>query len=105
MNINPYMDELRQWLDDNCVEYVVDDSEDETDEWSGAVLHVERTEFRGCDGRAFSVLFAWIRDEDDVKRFLTTHGKFGYVDVTVGDGEPYAATADEVIEDAFGRCR
>ena len=103
MNIHPEMAELRSRLDTYGITYETDDIEDIDDEWSEFVIHSEKTVFRSLDGRVFSVLFSWSRDEDEQKRFLTEFGMFGYLECKVGDGVPYAAYCDEILEDAIGR--
>ena len=102
MNVHPYMEELRSLLGSYGIDFEADDSEEETDEYSGAILHVERTLFRAPDGRNFTVSYAWIRDENEQKHFLPQYCKYNYLDVTVGDSESYAADPDDVLEDAIG---
>ena len=99
MNVNPDMDELRRLLTSKGVDFVADDSEEETDEWSGCILHVERTLFTSPDGREFVVVYAWLRDEDEQKHFLPPICRFGYLDVTVDERNNYSATPEEVLED------
>lgn len=101
MDIHPEMRELRSRLDGYGIPYETDDTEDIIDEWSGFVMHVEKTTFRVPDGRDFSVMVSWSRDEDEVKRYVTEFGMFGYLECKVGDGVPYAAYTDEILEDAL----
>ena len=105
MHIHPEMEELRSRLYANGIWYDTDDEEILIDAWSGFVMHRELTEFRTTDGRDFSVLYCWTVDEDDVKRFVSKYGEYGYIEATVGDSKPYAAYAEEILEDALGRCQ
>lgn len=102
MDMHPEMRELRSKLDGYGITYEIDDSEDVVDEWSEFVIHVERTLFRAPDGRQFSVMLSWSRDEDGQKHFITEFGMFGYLECKVGDGVPYAAYSDEILEYALG---
>lgn len=103
MKIHPEMSELRSRLDAYGIAYETDDVEEVIDVWSEFFIHVERTAFRSPDGRDFSILLSWSRDEDDRKRYLTEFGMFGYLECKVGDGVPYAAYCDEIMEDAIGK--
>ena len=81
MDISPEMRELRDGLDRMGVPYEVGDEETEDEE--GFVGHVEATTFR-MDGEEAVAMVAWTRDADGRKRFESTGGRFGYLELTVG---------------------
>lgn len=105
MDIHPEMRELREGLYANGIWYDTEDEETLVDVWSGFVMHTETTKFRTPDGRDFTVMYCWSVDEDDIKRFVSKYGECGYIEATVGDSKPYAAYAEEILEDALGRCQ
>lgn len=105
MDLHAEMAELRRVLDSYGLGYTTEDSEDVVDEWSGFVVHVERTGFMSPDGRWFSVLLSWTRDEDGKKRYVSLMGGVGYLECKVGESAPYAAYAEEILEDALGHCK
>ncbi len=122
MIVSPEMRSLRNMLSAQGVEYATDDSEygiacdgdepevvDVENAMEGRLLdgftHVERTEFRSTDGRAFLVSYIWTRDDDDRKVFCSMHGELGYLEVVVGDDAPYSAYSEDVVEDALCHAR
>jgi hypothetical protein len=44
-------------------------------------------------------------DDDGVKHFCSKYGDKGYLEMRVGNDEPEAVYAEDVIETAFGHCR
>ena len=118
MDIHPEMHELRKTLDAMGVEYVTNDEEfainlegDPVDVNADSmyaiydVTHIEMTTFASSDGRVIEVSFIWTLDDDSVKHFCSKYGDKGYLEMRVGNDEPEAVYAEDVIETAFGHCR
>lgn len=90
-DLNPEMSRLREELDKRGIGYEVDDSFDVFE--SGLLIHSEKTIFNG-----YSVIYVWLRDADNVKRFDSLGGRFNYLEVRRPDGSCSAVTVEEVLE-------